>query len=71
LHRRDGRTCDAHAAVTGPLVGALAQGIHELFVIMGIAGVIASGTGLLFPSTRPTEMVGAMASQPPPPAAGH
>ena len=62
---------DAHAAVTGPLVGALAQGIHELFVIMGIAGVIASGTGLLFPSTRPTEMVGAMASQPPPPAAGH
>src|SRR5262249_40133573 len=37
----------AHVEITGPLVGALASGIHELFVIMGVAGAIASATGLL------------------------
>jgi MFS family permease len=56
-----------HVDVAAPLVGALASGIHELFVVMGIAGALAFGTALLFPPTRPTEMVGAMASNPPPP----
>jgi hypothetical protein len=60
----------AHAEIAGPLVGALASGIHQLFVIMGVAGAFAFGAALLFPATRPQEMVGAMASEPPPPA-GH
>jgi EmrB/QacA subfamily drug resistance transporter len=56
----------AHADIAGPLVGALASGIHQLFVIMGVAGAFAFGTALLFPAIRPHEMVGAMASEPPP-----
>jgi EmrB/QacA subfamily drug resistance transporter len=56
----------AHAEIAGPLVSALASGINELFVVMGVAGAFAFGTALLFPATRPTEMVGAMASEPPP-----
>jgi EmrB/QacA subfamily drug resistance transporter len=58
----------AHVEISGPLLGALAAGIHRLFVVMGAAGVTAFAIALLFPPTRPTEMVGAMASQPPPPA---
>jgi EmrB/QacA subfamily drug resistance transporter len=58
----------SHVEISGPLVAALAAGIHRLFVIMGVAGVAAFATALLFPSTRPTEMLGAMASEPPPPA---
>jgi hypothetical protein len=57
----------AHAEIAGPLVGALASGIHRLFMIMGAAGTFGFATALLFPATRPTEMAGAMASQPPPP----
>jgi MFS family permease len=60
----------AHAEISGPLLGALSSGIHRLFVVMGAAGVTAFAIALLFPPTRPMEMVGAMASQPPPPA-GH
>jgi EmrB/QacA subfamily drug resistance transporter len=56
------------ADISGSLVSALAGGIHRLFVIMGAGGVAAVMTALFFPATRPTEMVGAMASQPPPPA---
>jgi EmrB/QacA subfamily drug resistance transporter len=56
----------AHAEISGPLLGALAAGIHQLFVIMGVAGVGAFGIALLFPSTRPMDMAGAMASDPPP-----
>ncbi|MET0594906.1 MAG: MFS transporter, partial [Polyangiaceae bacterium] len=58
----------AHVEISGPLVTALAAGIHRLFVIMAAAGAAAFGTALLFPSTRPAEMLGAMASEPPPPA---
>jgi EmrB/QacA subfamily drug resistance transporter len=58
----------AHVELTGPLVGALASGIHRLFVIMGAAGAFAFGTALLFPSTRPSEMAGAMASESSPPS---
>jgi hypothetical protein len=58
----------AHVEISGPLVAALAAGIHRLFVIMGVAGVAAFATALLFPATRPAEMLGAMASDPPPPA---
>jgi len=57
----------SHVEIAGPLLSALASGIHELFVIMGVAGALAFATALLFPATRPTEMVGAMASHPPPP----
>jgi hypothetical protein len=57
-----------HAEISGPLVSALAAGIHRLFVIMGAGGVVAFATALLFPATRPTDMAGAMASEPPPPA---
>ena len=60
----------AHAEIAGPLVGALASGIHQLFVVMSVGGGLAFATALLFPATRPTEMVGAMASEPPP-RAGH
>jgi MFS family permease len=58
----------AHVEISGQLVAALAAGIHRLFVIMGVAGVAAFATALLFPATRPAEMLGAMASDPPPPA---
>jgi MFS family permease len=58
----------SHVEIAGPLLSALASGIHELFVIMGVAGAFAFATALLFPPTRPTEMVGAMASTPPPPS---
>jgi EmrB/QacA subfamily drug resistance transporter len=57
----------ANAEIAGPLVSALASGIHQLFVVMGIAGALGFGAALLFPATRPHEMVGAMASGPPPP----
>jgi hypothetical protein len=60
----------AHVEISGPLLGALAAGIHRLFVVMATAGIAAFAIALLFPSTRPAEMVGAMASQPPPPT-GH
>ena len=60
----------AHVDVSGPLLGALASGIHELFVIMGVAGVAGFAIALLFPATRPSEMAGAMASDPPAPT-GH
>ena len=55
----------AHVERSGPLVGALAAGIHRLFVVMGAGGAVAFGTALFFPATRPAEMAGAMASEPP------
>jgi hypothetical protein len=57
----------AHVELTGPLVSALASGIHWLFVIMGTAGAFAFATALFFPPTPPAEMAGAMASEPSPP----
>jgi EmrB/QacA subfamily drug resistance transporter len=57
----------AHVELTGPLVSALASGIHRLFVIMGAGGAFAFATALLFPATPPTEMAGALASESSPP----
>lgn len=57
-----------HVEIAGPLVAALAAGIHRLFLIMAGAAAAAFATALLLPATRPSEMLGAMASEPPPPA---
>jgi EmrB/QacA subfamily drug resistance transporter len=44
---------------SGPLVGALASGIHLLFVIMAAASLLALAAALMFPGTDPREMAGA------------
>ena len=44
---------------SGPLVAALASGIHLLFMIMAAGSFMALAAALLFPRTKPTEMAGA------------
>jgi MFS family permease len=46
-----------------PLVGALASGLHLLFVMMAGASLLALGAALLFPRTDPSEMAGAAAGR--------
>jgi EmrB/QacA subfamily drug resistance transporter len=43
----------------GPLVTALASGIHLLFVVMAASSALAFVAALLFPGTDPREMAGA------------